>query len=261
MESIKKSSSWKSLEVHFNSMKTVHMRDLFSEDEDRFKKNHILFDDILVDYSKNRITEETKKNLISLAKEADIESWRDKLFSGEKVNFTEDRSALHVALRNKSNKPIYSNSKNVMPDVSASLEKMKLISESIRTGEWKGYTGEKIRTVVNIGIGGSNLGPSMVCKALKSFGSSSITPLFVSNIDGADLAQTLEKCDPKSTLFIIASKTFTTQETMTNAFSSRKWLIDKLGNDEAIKKHFVAISSNKEAVNKFGISTDNMFTI
>lgn len=261
MESIKKSSSWKSLEVHFNSMKTVHMRDLFSEDKDRFKKNHILFDDILVDYSKNRITEETKKNLISLAKEADIESWRDKLFSGEKVNFTEDRSALHTALRNQSSKPIYSNGKNVMPDVSASLEKMKLISESIRTGEWKGYTGEKIRTVVNIGIGGSNLGPSMVCKALKSFGSSSITPLFVSNIDGADLVQTLEKCDPKSTLFIVASKTFTTQETMTNAFSSRKWLIDKLGNDEAIKKHFVAISSNKEAVNKFGISTDNMFTI
>jgi len=261
MASIKKSSSWKALEVHFNSIKTVHMRDLFSEDEDRFKKNHILFNDILVDYSKNRITEETKKNLISLAKEAHIESLRDNLFSGEKVNFTEDRSALHTALRNQSRKPIYSNGKNVMPDVNASLEKMKLISESVRTGDWKGYTGEKIRTVVNIGIGGSNLGPSMACKALKSFGSSSITPLFVSNIDGAELSQTLEKCDPNSTLFIVASKTFTTQETMTNAFSSRKWLVDKLGNNEAIKKHFIAISSNKEAVNKFGISTDNMFTI
>ncbi len=218
------------------------MRDLFSEDEDRFKKNHILFDDILVDYSKNRITEETKKNLISLAKEADIESWRDKLFSGEKVNFTEDRSALHTALRNQSSKPIYSNGKNVMPDVSASLEKMKLISESIRTGEWKGYTGEKIRTVVNIGIGGSNLGPSMVCKALKSFGSSSITPLFVSNIDGADLAQTLEKCDPKSTLFIVASKTFTTQETISNANTIKEWLVSKLDKN-AISKHFITCSN------------------
>ncbi len=261
MASIKKSSSWKALETHFNSIKKVHMRDLFSEDESRFKKNHILLDDILVDYSKNRITEETKKNLITLAKESGVENWRDKLFSGEKVNFTEGRSALHVALRNRSSKPIYSNGKDVMPDVNASLEKMKCISESVRSGAWKGYTGEKIRTIVNIGIGGSDLGPSMACKALKSFGSSAITPLFVSNIDGADLSQTLEKCDPSSTLFIVASKTFTTQETMTNAFSSRKWLVDKLGNNEAIQKHFIAISSNKEAVKKFGINTDNMFTI
>ena len=261
MASIKKTSSWKTLEAHLKSIKDVHMRDLFSKDENRFKKNHILFDDFLVDYSKNRITEETKKNLISLAKEANIENWRDKLFSGDKINFTENRSVLHVALRNRSNKPIYSDGKDVMPDVNASLKKMKFISEAVRSGEWKGFTGEKIRTVVNIGIGGSDLGPSMACKALKPYGLETITPLFVSNVDGADLAQILENCDANSTLFIVASKTFTTQETMTNAFSSRKWLVDKLGSNDAIQRHFIAISSNKEAVHKFGISTENMFGI
>jgi len=261
MASITKNASWKRLEKHFQEIEFMHMRDLFNEDKDRFDKNHIVFDDILVDFSKNRITEKTKKLLINLSKEAKIEEWRDRLFSGEKINFTEERSVLHIALRNKSNTPIYSGGKNVMPEVNASLDKMRQVSESVRNGTWKGFSGKKIKTIVNIGIGGSDLGPAMACKALKSFGSKDIKPIFVSNVDGADLAQALEVCDPNTTLFIVASKTFTTQETMTNAFSARSWLINKLNSKEAIKNHFIAISTNKDAVKRFGINPSNMFTM
>jgi len=261
MTEITKTVEWCALKDHFEKMKSTHMRDLFSDDSKRFEKNHILFDDLLFDFSKNRITEETKKLLISLAKTADIENWRKRLFSGDKINFTENRSALHIALRNRSNDPIMVDGKDVMPLVNAELSKIKKLSKDVRSGSWKGYSGEKITSIVNIGIGGSDLGPSMVCEALKPFGSKEITPHFVSNVDAADLSQVLDVCDPETTLFIIASKTFTTQETMTNAFSARDWFINKAKKNEFIKKHFVAISSNSDAVIEFGIHPENIFVL
>ena len=259
MSTINKSPSWKALNNHFGKIKSVHMRDLFRNDVDRFNKYHIQYEDFLVDYSKNRITDETLNLLLSLAKEAKLEDWRDRLFSGDKINFTENRSALHIALRNRSNKPILLDGKDIMPNVNKVLGQMKSFSNDVRSGKAKGYTGKKIKSVVNIGIGGSDLGPAMICEALKSYGTKDITPYFVSNIDGADIAQTLEVCDPETTLFIVASKTFTTQETMTNAYSARSWLLKHLKNQESIKNHFIAISTNEAAVEKFGINKDNMF--
>ena len=259
MSTINKSSSWKALASHFEKIKSTHMRDLFNNDDDRFNKYHIQYEDFLVDFSKNRITDETLKLLINLAKEAKLEEWRKRLFSGDKINFTENRSALHIALRNKSNNPILVDGKDIMPNVNKVLAQMKSFSNGVRSGKVKGYTGKKIKSVVNIGIGGSDLGPAMICEALKSYGTKDITPYFVSNIDGADIAQTLEVCDPETTLFIVASKTFTTQETMTNAYSARAWLLKHLKDQESIKNHFVAISTNEAAVEKFGINKDNMF--
>ena len=261
MAEITKTSEWLSLEEHFKKIKNIHMKDLFENDSKRFENNHILFDDFLFDYSKNRITEETKKLLISLAKSADIENWRKRLFSGEKINFTENRSALHIALRNRSNKPIMVDGEDVMPLVNDELSKIRKLSEDIRSGSWKGFSGKKITSIVNIGIGGSDLGPSMVCEALKPFGSKGITPYFVSNVDAADLSQVLEVCDPETTLFIVASKTFTTQETMTNAFSARDWFLNTAIKKEFIKNHFVAISSNLDEVIKFGIHSENIFVL
>ena len=259
MSTINKSSSWKALNSHFEEIKSIHMRDLFSNDNDRFNKYHIQYEDFLVDFSKNRITDKTLNLLLSLAKEAKLEDWRDRLFSGDKINFTENRSALHIALRNRSNNPILLDGKDIMPNVNKVLGQMKSFSNDVRSGKAKGYTGKKIKSVVNIGIGGSDLGPAMICEALKSYGTKDITPYFVSNIDGADIAQTLEACDPETTLFIVASKTFTTQETMTNAYSARAWLLKHLKDQESIKNHFVAISTNEAAVEKFGINKDNMF--
>ena len=180
------------------------MRDLFSNDNDRFNKYHIQYEDFLVDFSKNRITDKTLNLLLSLAKEAKLEDWRDRLFSGDKINFTENRSALHIALRNRSNNPILLDGKDIMPNVNKVLSQMKSFSNDVRSGKAKGYTGKKIKSVVNIGIGGSDLGPAMICEALKSYGTKDITPYFVSNIDGADIAQTLEVCDPETTLFIVS---------------------------------------------------------
>ncbi|MDC0422666.1 glucose-6-phosphate isomerase [Methylophilaceae bacterium] len=259
MTSIKNSDAWIALVDHHKSIKSAEMRDLFNEDENRFNDNHIQYDDLLIDFSKNRITKDTIPLLIKLSHEANLNLWRDKLFSGEKINFSENRSALHTALRNRSNTPVLSEGKNVMPEINESIDKMGNFSESVRSGEWKGFTGKRIETIVNIGIGGSDLGPAMVCKALKPYGTKNIIPLFVSNVDGADLAQTLQQCDPETTLFIIASKTFTTQETMTNAFSAREWLISKLKDSAAISRHFVAISTNITAVEDFGIAKNNMF--
>jgi glucose-6-phosphate isomerase len=259
MTSITNSKSWLALAEHQKSINSAQMRDLFNEDKDRFNHNHIQFDDFLIDFSKNRITNETLPLLVSLAREANLEQWTDKLFSGDKINFSEDRAVLHTALRNRTNTPVMADGKDVMPEINAVIDKMALFSESVRSGEWKGFTGKRIETVVNIGIGGSDLGPAMVCKALKPFGAKHISPLFVSNVDGADLAQILEKCDPHTTLFIVASKTFTTQETMTNAFSARDWVIGHLNDSAAIRNHFVAISTNKSAVEAFGISPDNIF--
>ena len=261
MAEITKTKEWLALQNHYKELKASHMRDLFENDLQRFDKNHIQLEDFLFDFSKNRITEETKKLLVSLAKKANLEDWRERLFSGEKINFTENRAALHIALRNRSNKPIDIGGEDVMPLVNKELSKIKKLSDQIRNGVWKGFSGKKIKSIINIGIGGSDLGPSMVCKALKPYGSKDIYPYFVSNVDAADLSQALEKCDPETTLFIVASKTFSTQETMTNAFSARDWFLKKAKNNEFIKNHFVAISSNEKAVKEFGIHADNIFVL
>ncbi len=259
MTSIIHSKSWNLLKEHHDEFSKIHMRDLFAGDSKRFDKFSLKFDDLLFDFSKNKISQDTLKHLYSLANEANIKDWINDLFSGKKINFTEDRAALHIALRNRSNSPIIHDGKDVMPSINQVLKKMKLFSESIRQGKIKGFTNKKIRSVVNIGIGGSDLGPSMVCKALRAFGDPIIDPIFVSNVDGCDISEALKKCDPETTLFIVASKTFTTQETMANAFSARKWLLDNLKNKSAIEKHFVAISTNEKAVKDFGISTENIF--
>ena len=259
MTSISQSKSWNHLKKHHEEFSQLHMRELFNDDPGRFDKFNIQFDDLLFDFSKNIISKKTLDLLYDLAKEANLSNWVNSLFSGEKINFTENRAALHIALRNRANTPIEVDGKDVMPEVNAVLKKMRVFSDGIRTGSISGFTGKKFKTIINIGIGGSDLGPAMVCNALKSYGADDIKPIFVSNVDGFDISQALEQCDAETTLFIVASKTFTTQETMTNAFSARKWLLDKLGSKDAIGKHFVAISTNDSAVKNFGISTKNTF--
>ncbi|MFV1921603.1 MAG: glucose-6-phosphate isomerase [Methylotenera sp.] len=251
--------SWKALCEHEKAISALHMRNLFKTDPKRFDKFSLTFDDLLLDYSKHRITEETLTLLFQIAREAKIEDWRERMFSGEKINITEDRAVLHTALRNRSNEPVYVDGHDVMPDVNAVLKQMRLFSEKVRNGEWKGYTGKRISDIVNIGIGGSDLGPVMVCDALKPYASPDLNVHFVSNIDGAHLIRALEKCNPDTTLFIIASKTFTTQETMTNARSARAWFLSSAQDDKHIAKHFVALSTNTDAVTDFGIDRDNMF--
>ncbi|MGB5117431.1 MAG: glucose-6-phosphate isomerase [Providencia rettgeri] len=252
-------AAWRALEQHFAQMKDVHMRDLFAQDKDRFTHFSATFDgQILVDFSKNRITQETLDNLLALAKETELESAIKSMFSGEKINRTEDRAVLHTALRNRDNTPIYVDGKDVMPDVNAVLDKMQKFSERIIRGEWKGYTGKAITDVVNIGIGGSDLGPFMVTEALSPY-KNHLNMHFVSNVDGTQIAETLKKLNPETTLFLIASKTFTTQETMTNAHSAREWLLATAKDEQHIAKHFVALSTNSEEVAKFGIDTNNMF--
>ncbi|WP_277850231.1 glucose-6-phosphate isomerase [Moellerella wisconsensis] len=252
-------AAWRALEQHFAEMKDVHMRDLFKQETDRFTQFSATFDNqILVDFSKNRITEETLTKLQALAQETDVASAINSMFSGEKINGTEDRAVLHIALRNRANTPIYVDGQDVMPDVNAVLEKMKHFSERIISGEWKGFTGKAITDVVNIGIGGSDLGPFMVTEALKPY-KNHLNMHFVSNVDGTQIAETLKPLNPETTLFLIASKTFTTQETMTNALSARDWLLVKAKDEAHIAKHFVALSTNKEQVEKFGIDVDNMF--
>ncbi|AFH93543.1 glucose-6-phosphate isomerase [Providencia stuartii] len=252
-------AAWRALEQHFAQMKDTHMRDLFKQDNDRFTKFSATFDDqILVDYSKNRITQETLDKLFALAEETQLKSAMNSMFSGEKINRTEDRAVLHIALRNRDNTPIYVDGKDVMPDVNAVLEKMHQFSERIINGEWKGYTGKAITDVVNIGIGGSDLGPFMVTEALRPY-KNHLNMHFVSNVDGTQIAETLKVLNPETTLFLIASKTFTTQETMTNAHSARDWLLAQAKDEQHIAKHFVALSTNSEQVAKFGIDTANMF--
>ncbi|WP_419210161.1 glucose-6-phosphate isomerase [Providencia manganoxydans] len=252
-------AAWRALEQHFAQMKDTHMRDLFKQDNNRFTKFSATFDgQILVDYSKNRITEETLNKLLALAQETELKSAIDSMFSGEKINRTEDRAVLHIALRNRDNTPIYVDGKDVMPDVNAVLEKMHKFSERIISGEWKGYTGKAITDVVNIGIGGSDLGPFMVTEALRPY-KNHLNMHFVSNVDGTQIAETLKPLNPETTLFLIASKTFTTQETMTNAHSARDWLLAVAKDEQHIAKHFVALSTNSEQVAKFGIDTANMF--
>ncbi|HGX93802.1 MAG TPA: glucose-6-phosphate isomerase, partial [Candidatus Tenderia sp.] len=238
----------------------MHMRDLFEEDAGRFERYSLFFNNILFDYSKNRITDETLKLLFDLARMRDVKGWTERMFHGEKINFTEDRAVLHVALRNRSNRPIFVDGHNVMPQVNAVLAKMRQFSEQVRSGKWLGYTGKRITDVVNIGIGGSDLGPKMVCEALKPYSDWAIRAHFVSNVDDTQLVETLRGLNPEQTLFIVASKTFTTQETLANARSARDWLLHHCDSDQrAVAKHFVALSTNTDEVVKFGIDPENMF--
>ena len=252
-------SAWQALQKHFDEMKDVTISELFAKDSDRFSKFSATFDDLmLVDFSKNRITEETLAKLQDLAKECDLAGAIKSMFSGEKINRTENRAVLHVALRNRSNTPILVDGKDVMPEVNAVLEKMKTFSEAIISGEWKGYTGKAITDVVNIGIGGSDLGPYMVTEALRPY-KNHLNMHIVSNVDGTHIAEVLKKVNPETTLFLVASKTFTTQETMTNAHSARDWFLKAAGDEKHVAKHFAALSTNAKAVGEFGIDTANMF--
>lgn len=254
-----KTKAWKKLLLHYETMKNIQMKNLFENEPDRFEKFSLKFEDILVDYSKNIITGKTLSLLLELAEEKDLKNSLEKMFAGEKINETEDRAVLHTALRNRSNKPIFVDGKDVMHEVNAVLKKMKKISDSIISGKWKGYTGKAITDVVNIGIGGSDLGPVMVTEALKFYKKPNIYVHFVSNVDGTHIWENLRNLNPETTLFMIASKTFSTQETMTNAYTARKWFLKAAKEENFIKKHFVALSTNQKEVIKFGIDPANMF--
>ena len=235
------------------------MRDLFAADPDRFARFSLTWNDLLFDYSKNRITKETMPLLFNLAREADVKGWTERMFRGEKINFTEKRAVLHVALRNRSNRPIMADGEDVMPAVNKVLAHMRLFTESVRSGAWAGYSGKAMTDLVNIGIGGSDLGPVMVTEALRPYGHERIKLHFVSNIDGTHIAETVRHLNPETTLFIVSSKTFTTQETITNAESAKRWFLERVKNESAVAKHFVAVSTNAKACAAFGIDTKNMF--
>ncbi|QIL39006.1 glucose-6-phosphate isomerase [Pedobacter sp. HDW13] len=250
--------AYKYLADHFIDINQKSIKDLFAEDADRFNKFSVFFEDILLDYSKNRISDKTLALLIQLARECKLDEAIKSMYNGDKINETEDRSVLHIALRNLSNTPILVDGKDVMPDVNAVLAKMEKFSNSIISGEWKGYTGKAITDIVNIGIGGSDLGPVMVTEALKHY-KNHLNIHFVSNIDGTHIAETLAGLNAETTLFLVASKTFTTQETMTNAHSARTWFLEKGAKEGDIAKHFAALSTNAKDVAAFGIDTANMF--
>jgi glucose-6-phosphate isomerase len=256
---ISHSAAWAALKTHQHYLAQVHLRDLFALDSQRFERFSIQAGGLLLDYSKNRLTSDTIAKLLDLATEAKLSDRIVSLFRGDKVNNTEQRAALHIALRNHSNRPIMVDGKNVMPEVNAVLAKMRQFSDSVRNQKWLGYTGKPIESIVNIGIGGSDLGPAMVTRALKAYHHRRLRSYFVSNVDGTHLSETLAQINPETTLFIIASKTFSTQETLLNAHSARQWLIDKLGDDNAVAKHFVAISTAEQKVTDFGIDSANMF--
>ena len=254
-----KTTAWKKLEQHFSTAKQYELKKLFENDNERFEKFSLRFENILIDYSKNLISEETLRLLLELAKEVHLDKAIAQFFDGEKINQTENRAVLHTALRNSSDRPVKVDGKDVMPDVRTVLEKMRSFSDNLISGRWKGYAGKAITDIVNIGIGGSDLGPLMVTEALKCYKKKNINAHFVSNVDGTHIAETLKGLNPESTLFLVASKTFTTQETMTNAFSARDWFLKAAKDTEHIKKHFVALSTNKDAVESFGIDSANMF--
>ncbi|MET0042613.1 MAG: glucose-6-phosphate isomerase [Candidatus Thiodiazotropha sp. 6PLUC3] len=259
MIEIDQTDEWQALQAHWKEMEAVQMRDLFQQTPERSEQMSIRQCGILLDYSKNRITKQTMNLLLGLANSVDLDGWRRRMFSGERINITEDRAVLHVALRNRSNHPIWFDAEDVMPSVNAILEKMAGFTESVHSGSWKGYTGQAITDVVNIGIGGSNLGPLMVCEALKSYQSPDLRVHFVSNVDASHILDTLKTLNPETTLFVVASKTFTTQETLTNALTAKQWLLDRVKDPVAVARHFVAVSTNAEAVSEFGIDTENMF--
>ncbi|HPV43277.1 MAG TPA: glucose-6-phosphate isomerase [Spirochaetota bacterium] len=250
---------WKALEVHFKEIRDVTLKSLFDSDADRAEKFTISEENILFDYSKNRVTEKTIRLLIDLAVACDLKGEIERMFRGDKINATENRAVLHTALRNLSGTPVMVDGIDVMPGIRSVLAKMRDFSDRVRDGRWKGFTGKPMKHIVNIGIGGSDLGPCMATEALKYYSRRDLKSHFVSNVDDTHIMETLRLCDPEETLFIIASKTFTTQETMTNAETARKWLVDKLSSDKAVPHHFVALSTNAAEVKRFGIDTEHMF--
>ena len=252
-------AAWKKLHSDQQFIKGIQMKSLFSEDPERFSRYSIIFGDILFDFSKNLVNAETFSHLFELAQECQVGEAIRAMFSGEKINHTENRSVLHTALRNFSGEPVFADGSDIMPEVVQELEHMKSFSRKIHSGEWRGYSGKPIRNIVNIGIGGSDLGPVMVTEALKHYWIDGMQAYFVSNVDATHLVETLKKINPEETLFLIASKTFTTQETMTNAYSAREWFLKSAGDESHIAKHFVALSTNEKEVVKFGIDRSNMF--
>lgn len=259
MSALTQLSAWKALSAHYQEISETHMRDMFQEDPERFNKFSLRFKDILLDYSKNRVNEETMRLLLELAQETGLKDAIERMFAGEKVNNTEDRAVLHVALRNRSNRPILVDGADVMPGINDVLSRMRGFTEKVRGGQWLGCTGKQITDIVNIGIGGSDLGPVMVCDALKPFAQEGLKVHFVSNVDGTQIVETLKGLSRETTLFVIASKTFTTQETIANAKTARDWFLTRGGTKAAVAKHFVAVSTNARAVKNFGIDTDHMF--
>jgi glucose-6-phosphate isomerase len=251
--------AWKALQAHYQSLHDVHLRDLFAQDPQRGEHLAIEAAGLYLDFSKQRVTGETIKLLIELANECDLRKKIDAMFRGDKVNFTENRAVLHVALRAPRDAVINVDGQNVVPDVHAVLDKMSAFAERVRRGEWIGHAGKRIRNIVNIGIGGSDLGPAMAYEALRHYSQRDLIFRFVSNVDGTDFVEAVIDLDPAETLFIVASKTFTTQETMTNAHTARAWLLRTLHDEAAIAKHFVAVSTAAKEVEKFGIDTANMF--
>lgn len=259
MASLTATPAWAALQNHYDEIRNQSLVESFKNDSKRHEKFSLTFNDILFDYSKNRINDETLPLLINLAKQAGLDTKINAMFTGEKINITEHRAVLHTALRNRANTPIYVDDKDVMPEINASLEKMRVFCERVRSGEWKGYTGKAITDIVNIGIGGSDLGPKMVTAALHPYATPALKVHFVSNVDQTDLVETLENISPETTLFLVGSKTFTTQETITNANSARAWLLQHAPDASAVAKHFVALSTNAEEVAAFGIDVANMF--
>ena len=256
MNPLTETPEWIALQDHYGRVRALHLRDLFRDDPERGERLSVQACGLLLDYSKNRVTDETLRLFVRLAESAGLRDAIERMFTGEKINVTENRAVLHVALRNRSGDPILVDGRDVMPDVRATLERMADFARRVRSGEWKGFTGRPIRNVVNIGIGGSGLGPAMACEALKPYADRDLTVRFVSNVDGTHLAEAVRDLDPAETLFIVASKTFTTQETMTNAHSARAWLVEALGDEAAVARHFVALSTNREGVAEFGIDAD-----
>jgi glucose-6-phosphate isomerase len=251
--------TWQELTSHAKNIKNQHMLDLFAQDKQRFDKFSIQLPSMLLDYSKNLITDETMSKLIALAKECDVEGWRKKMFNGERINSTEDRAVLHVALRNRSLTPIMLDGENITNEVELALSKMKVFTEEVRQGKWLGYSGKPITDIVNIGVGGSNLGPQMVTEALKPYSDGSVNVHYVSNVDGTQIADVLRPLNPEKVLFIVSSKTFTTTETMTNANTAQKWLTSSSFDENAIAKHFIAVTANKAHALEFGINQQNIF--
>ena len=254
-----KTRAWKDLSAHYETAKQLHMRTLFEQDSERFSRFSIRLGDILVDYSKNILTEETRRLLVRLAEETGVREAVSQMFEGVPINETEGRAVLHTALRNREHRPVFVDGRDVMPEVNEVLAKMDVFSGKIASGDWRGYTGKRITDIVNIGIGGSDLGPVMVTECLKPYAREGLSVHFVSNVDGTHIAETLKHLNPETVLFMIASKTFTTQETMTNAYTARAWFIEQTGDFAAIPRHFVAISTNAAAVAEFGIDRENMF--
>jgi glucose-6-phosphate isomerase len=252
-------SAFQKLQEHYNVIKDLEMRDLFADDQLRFQNFSLEFNDLLLDYSKNRITAQTLELLFQHAREVRLEEWRERMFTGEKINFTEERAVLHTALRNQGEHPVNVDGEDVIPAVHAVLDHMADFAERVRNGNWKGYTGQPITDIVNIGIGGSDLGPKMVCQALQAHQYERLNLHFVSHVDAVQLESVIKHLNPATTLFVVASKTFTTQETLTNAHTARQWLLDHFQVTDAISHHFVAVSTNESAVKDFGINTDNMF--